>query len=96
MTKIDVELISKLEELSGIYLSNEERDMISNDIRDIINMFDTLQEVDTSNIQPLRHMSVGQSRLRLDRIEDQLTNHQALQNAPMKHKGFIAVPKFLK
>lgn len=95
MTKIDVKLISKLEKLSRLKLNDSERSKISEDLDSIVSMFDTLQEVDTEGIAPLRHMSEVVNVLRADEVQGELTNEAALKNATTTHEGFIAVPKFL-
>jgi len=96
MTKIDGKVISKLEKLSRLKLTKEEKDQIVTDLDSIVEMFDTLQEVDTEGIKPLRHMSEVVNVLRPDEVANELTNEEGLSNAPKTHDGFIAVPKFLK
>ncbi|MFT4565605.1 MAG: aspartyl-tRNA(Asn)/glutamyl-tRNA(Gln) amidotransferase subunit C [Saprospiraceae bacterium] len=96
MTKIDGKVISKLEKLSRLKLNNEEREQIVSDLDSIVEMFDTLQEVDTEGIEPLRHMSEVVNVLRNDKVANELSNEEGLYNAPKTHEGFIAVPKFLK
>ena len=95
MTKIDENLISKLEKLSRLKLNNEEKEMIQKDLESIVKMFDRLQEVDTENVLPLRHISHALHPLREDRVSNELTRLEALKNAPEQKDGFIAVPKFL-
>ncbi len=95
MTKIDETLISKLEKLSRLRLKDDEKAMIQKDLESIVDMFDRLQEVDTENIPPLRHITDALHQLREDHIENQLTREEALKNAPEQKEGFIAVPRFL-
>ncbi len=96
MTKIDGKVISKLEKLSRLKLNNEEREQIVSDLDSIVEMFDTLQEVDTEGIEPLRHMSEVVNVLLNYKVTNELSNEEGLCNAPQAHEGFIAVPKFLK
>ena len=96
MTKIDGKVISKLEKLSRLKLSNDERTQIVTDLYSIVSMFDTLQEVNTDGVKPLRHMSEVVNVLRDDEVANELTREEGLSNAPETHDGFIAVPKFLK
>lgn len=95
MTKIDEKVISKLEKLSRLQLTTQERGQIAIDLGSIVEMFDTLQAVDTEGVEPLRHMSEVVNIVREDIIENQLSNEEALKNAPQTYDGFIAVPKFL-
>ena len=96
MTKIDENLISKLEKLSKLRLNPEEKMQITNDLEGIVNMFDKLQEVNTEGIPPTRHITTHQHPLRKDQSSNELDLDQALTNAPETHNEFIAVPKFLK
>lgn len=96
MAKIDESLISRLEMLGRIKIDKESRPRIEQDLNKIVSMFDKLAELDTSGVVPLRHISQAINVRREDQIEGQLTNDQALMNAPTVEGGFFAVPKFLK
>lgn len=95
MTKIDENLISKLEKLSKLWLNPEEKKQISKDLEAIVDMFDKLQEVPTDGIAPTRHITSHNHPLRKDEIAHELSNDRALKNAPETHESFIGVPKFL-
>ncbi len=96
MTKIDENLISKLEKLSKLRLNEQEKKQITKDLKDIVEMFDKLQEVDTSDVEPLRHIVRHRSPMRKDEVKNELSNEEVLKNAPEAKDGFFAVPKFLK
>lgn len=96
MTKIDENLILKLEKLARLKLTDDERVEINQDLGKIVAMFDKLQEVDTAGVVPTRHMTDHDHVLREDLIQGQLSNEEALKNAPKSLDGHIAVPKFLK
>ena len=90
MTKIDEKLISKLEKLSKLKLNREEKVQISADLEDIVQMFDKLQEVDTTGIEPTRHITTHQHPLRPDKVANELSTEEALHNAPKTHGQFVA------
>jgi len=97
MSKIDEATIVKLEQLARLKLSAQERSKISSDLSSIIDMFDRLNEVDTENVEPLRHINRDIiNRLREDQIDGELSQEQALTNVSNNKGGYIAVPKFLK
>ncbi len=97
MSKIDEATIVKLEQLARLKLSAQERSKISSDLSSIIDMFDRLNEVDTENVEPLRHINRDIiNRLREDQIDGELSQEQALTNVSNNKDGYIAVPKFLK
>ncbi len=96
MAKIDDSLISKLEMLARINIDESEREQIHQDLEKMAVMFDKLSEIDTTGVEPLRHVSPNVNVRRKDMIHDQLTNDQAMANAPSNVDGFFAVPKFIK
>jgi len=96
MTKIDENLLLKLEKLAKLKLDPTERSIIRTDLEKIVSMFDQLQEVNTDSVTPTMHMSPSPSTIRSDEICDELTNHAALSNTPQEIDGSIGVPKFLK
>ena len=97
MSKIDEATLVKLERLARLKLSAQERSKISSDLSSIIDMFDRLNEVDTDNVKPLRHINRDIiNRLREDQIDGELSQEQALTNVSNIKDGYIAVPKFLK
>ena len=96
MTKINEALISKLEQLSRLELKAQEKLKITEDLENIVNMFDKLAEVNTDGVEPLRHVTEVVNRYREDTVDGELSNKRALENVKVKVDGFIAVPKFLK
>ena len=96
MTKIDEKLISKLEKLAKLRLNSDEKEQITRDLKKIVGMFDKLQEVNTTGVEPTRHIVRHEHRLRNDEVGNELSVERALRNAPLAKNGFIAVPKFLK
>ena len=96
MTKIDENLISKLEKLAKLRLKSDEKEQISEDLEQIIGMFDKLQEVNTEGVSPTSHMTSHEHPLRDDTVANELRVDEVLDNAPKSMDSFIAVPKFLK
>jgi aspartyl-tRNA(Asn)/glutamyl-tRNA(Gln) amidotransferase subunit C len=96
MAKIDENLISRLEILARIKIDDDSKAQMQQDLNKIVNMFDKLAEIDTTDVTPLRHMSHAINVRREDIIKHQLDNNAALKNAKLTHEGFFAVPKFLK
>jgi len=94
--QIDTTLISRLEKLARLQLDDAERSKLTGDLQRILDMVDKLQELDTSGVEPLVYLSESENALRDDEIAQQLTQSEALQNAP-KHDGqFFRVPKMIE
>jgi len=93
--KIDKDLISRLEKLAQLDLSLEEKQRLEKDLNNILNMIDKMNELDTSNVEPLRHISPEVNQLRADKVEHQVTREEGLQNAPHHDGTHFKVPKVI-
>ena len=93
--QIDRDLILKLENLAKLELSETERERLGLDLTNILGMVEKLQELDTSNVEPLTYISDAVNQLREDKIKGQVTNEEALSNAPEKNEPYFKVPKVL-
>ena len=94
--KIDNKLVLRLEELSRLELSAQERDKLQNSLNDILIMVEKLNELNTDGVEPLVYINEeGGSRLRNDEVHNELTPAKALQNAPDKNENYFRVPKVI-
>jgi aspartyl-tRNA(Asn)/glutamyl-tRNA(Gln) amidotransferase subunit C len=59
----------------------------------MISFVEKLQEVNTSGIEPLQHMSFEINKLREDKVHPSLTREEGLSNAAVKDEHFFLVPK---
>jgi aspartyl-tRNA(Asn)/glutamyl-tRNA(Gln) amidotransferase subunit C len=71
--KITDETVDHIAHLSRLEFEGEKRVAIKADMERIISFMDTLQEVDTDNVEPLIFMTNEINRLRDDVPEDTLT-----------------------
>lgn len=94
--QINKNLISKLEKLSKLKLSEEERDSITGDLNNILQMIEKLDEIDTEGVEPLVYVSGTVNRLRADQVENQVTTKEALKNGPDVESPYFKVPKVIK
>jgi len=94
--EINEALILKLEKLSRLNLSEEDRTVIKDDLKSILAMIDKLQEVDTVSEEPLIYLNQENSQWRDDVINNELDREAALKNAPNADDKYFSVPKVLK
>lgn len=94
--KIDNALISKLEKLSRLELTEAERSNIKEDLNNILGMVEKLNQLDTSSVEPLTHISRNTGALRKDEVKHQLDKSTSMQNAPKTDGDFFLVPKVIK
>jgi len=92
---IDKALISRLEILAKLKLSDSEKEELAGDLSDILNMVEKLQEVDTEGVEPLVYINDEVNKLRPDQVERMVTQADALKNAPDSDGTYFKTPKVI-
>lgn len=93
--KVTDEMLAKMAKLARLKVKEEEKDKLKADLTQILDWVEKLKEVDTEGVEPLIHMTDEINRLREDVVENQLTQAQALSNAPESDGEFFRVPKVI-
>jgi len=93
---IDKQLISRLEHLARLELSEEERAGILKDLNNILQMVEKMNEVNTDEVEPLVYINEAANVWREDVVNGQVSREEALKNAPEKNNEFFKVPKMIK
>ena len=93
--KIDTSLISRLEELARLKLSEEERTKLTGDLSEILKMVEKLEELDTTGVEPLVYINDEVNVLRADKVDHQVSAETAFKNAPDTDGTYFKVPKVI-
>jgi aspartyl-tRNA(Asn)/glutamyl-tRNA(Gln) amidotransferase subunit C len=93
--EIDAELVRHIGLLSRIELTDRQVAVFARQLADIIEYFDKLQELDTSDIEPMAHAVEITNVLADDVPGESLAPQQALANAPQRDGDFFKVPKVI-
>lgn len=93
---VDDELVDKLANLARLQFNAEEKEEIKNDLQKMIGFIDKLNELDTTGVLPLLHMSDNVNVLREDDVSGMISREDALKNAPLHDDQFFKVPKVIK
>lgn len=94
--QVNKELISRLEKLARLQLTETERTKFAGDLSRILEMVDKLRELDTTGVEPLSHPTETEPEWREDQIGAQLSQSEALKNAPKQDGQFFRVPKIIE
>ena len=86
----DVEHVAKLARLD---LTEEEKVKFSKQLGDVLKYVEQMNEVDTTNVEPLSHVVDFNNVMRDDEIHYDCTKEQLMMNAPEEENGFFKVPK---
>ncbi|MCS6988730.1 MAG: Asp-tRNA(Asn)/Glu-tRNA(Gln) amidotransferase subunit GatC [Chloroherpetonaceae bacterium] len=92
VSKQDVEYIAVLARLS---FSEEEKQAMTQDLNQILNYVEKLNELDTTNVEPLANVSDRNNALRDDVVKPSIATADALRNAPDFQDRFFKVPKVI-
>lgn len=93
---IDRDTIENVAKLARLKLDEAQTDDVMQSISDILSMVDTLQSVNTDNVEPMANPHDATQRLRADEVTEtnQREAFQAL--APAAEEGLYLVPKVIE
>ena len=87
--------VEKIAELARLRITDQEKDKFTEQLNIILEYMNKLNEVDTTNVEPLSHPLELYNVFREDKIEDSLPVEKVLENAPAKTKKYFKVPKVI-
>lgn len=90
ITKKEVEHLSLLARLN---LSEEEKEALSHQIKEILNYVEKINELNTENVPPTFNVIPLGEKLREDKVEKKFDSQSLLKNAPESKDNFFKVPK---
>ena len=94
--EVNNKLIQEIAKLSKLkFDSSTEKKMIE-DMGKILSFIDKLNEIDTEGVEPLIYMSEEVNVLRKDETNSEVSQKDALRNAPQKDSDYFKVPTVLK
>ena len=94
--EITIKTIDKLANLAKLQFSDTEKIAIKSDLEKMVGFIEQLRQVDTTNIEPLLHISDAVNVLRQDTLGVSITREAALLNAPSTDGQYFTVPKVIK
>lgn len=79
--------------LSKLELSDQEKEQAKKDMGRMLDYIDMLNELDTSQVEPMSHVFPVQNVFREDVVTNNDMREQMLLNAPVEKDGMFVVPK---
>lgn len=92
---VDIKTLERIAELANLEFSSEEKEKVLADMNKMLGFVNKLNDMDTEDEEPLIYLMSEENRLRVDEVKMEITQEQALKNAPDKDTDFIKVPKVL-
>lgn len=98
VTRQDVDYVA---ELAHLELTEAERSRMERDLNSILGYIDTLNELDTSGVDPMAQVAslsaeASGDSLRADQTRPSLPHDIAMSNAPQSDGTFFKVPKVIE
>ena len=93
--KLNKDTLLKIAHLARLDINPEDEKSILDDFNKILEWVDALSEIDTSEVEPLMHISMEINNFREDQVKDVLDREQALQLAPKANEEYFEVPKVI-
>jgi len=91
------ETVEHISKLALLDLSEEEKNKLAKELGDIINYFKKLNDLDTSDVEPMTHPIDGLKNVfREDIPWKSLSNEEALKNAKHTKDGYFKASKVIK
>ena len=79
--------------LAKLELSDEEKEQAKKDMANMLDYIDTLNELDTSGVEPMSHVFPVNNVFREDVVTNGDDREEILANAPEAQEGAFVVPK---
>ncbi|MFD2924616.1 Asp-tRNA(Asn)/Glu-tRNA(Gln) amidotransferase subunit GatC [Halobacillus naozhouensis] len=96
MSRISKDEVKHVAHLARLSINEEEADMFTKQLDDIIMYAEQLNELDTDGVEPTTHVLDLQNVMRKDEPKKWITKEEALKNAPDKQDGQFKVPSILE
>ncbi|CAN5781811.1 Asp-tRNA(Asn)/Glu-tRNA(Gln) amidotransferase subunit GatC [soil metagenome] len=88
-------LIDKLATLARLQFDDDQKAGFKKDLQKMIQFVEKLNELDTTGVSPLLHMSDNVNVLREDEVTGSISRNEGLKNAPLHDNEFFKVPKVI-
>lgn len=93
--EINDKVVKDVAHLARLEFEEEKLEKIKSDMNRMIGFIEKLNELDTDNIEPLIYISEETNVLREDKIVQEITQKDALKNAPKKDSDYFKAPKVI-
>ena len=94
--KLSNEDVLNIARLARLGLTEDEVERLREQLSHLLEHFEVLQQVDTTDVPPTAHSIVLQTVVRDDEVAESLPPDQILANAPRKEEDFFRVKAVLE
>ena len=92
---ITIEEVKRISKLSKLNIPDDQLGYYASEMDKILEYFKIISKVDTSNVEPLTHITDQDNIMRKDEIGECIENKKFIDNCPESFGQYIKVPKVL-
>ena len=93
---IDLKTVKHISKLARISVDEEKANNLASDLNSIFTFIEKLNELNTSDVQPLTSIAETTLRFRKDEIKSENIREKILKNSPENNEDFFVVPKVVE
>ena len=93
---MDKKTVTTISYLSRLKIDSEKEEKITNDLENIIKFVDQLNDVDTSDIEPLTNPLEKMAKTRDDKVTAKNLKEELLEIAPSSNEDYFLVPRVVE
>ena len=93
---VNIPTVNKIARLSRLDIPEDKKQSLTDDLNNILGFVANLEDVDTSNVEPLASVTGHTLPHRNDEVIDGNIEDLILKNAPESSGGFFVVPKVIE
>lgn len=94
--EVDEATVRRIARLARIKITDEEAQGLQSELTGILNWVEQLNEIDTSNVEPMTRVVPISLKRRKDEVTDGNIADDIVKNAPMTDDHFFVVPKVVE
>lgn len=87
--------VRQIAKLAKLQFTEAEEEVLAEDMSRILEYMSTLNELDTSEVEPMTHVLDQIHMLRPDCVQTRISHEDALRNAPDTDGEYFRVPKVI-
>jgi len=96
MSRISIDQVKHVANLARLAVTEEEAQLFTKQLDDIITFAETLNELDTEEVKPTFHVLDMKNVMREDKAKPGLPVEEVLKNAPDSKDGYFRVPSIIE
>jgi aspartyl-tRNA(Asn)/glutamyl-tRNA(Gln) amidotransferase subunit C len=94
--KISKEQVEHVAKLARLAMGEEEKELFTRQLGDILTYIEKLEELDTTKVEPTSHVIPIKNVFREDETRPCLSREEILKNAPDRTEEYFRVPRIIE